>query len=63
MNERSFRRLLIMMGASIVVILLLKWMLLRTATQVNAARERKAATAKSQVAPVPAVPAPASGAN
>jgi hypothetical protein len=58
MEERSLKRLLIILGVSIVIILLLKMMLLKTATQVHAVKGQKALAEKSRAAP-PATPAPA----
>ncbi len=67
MDERALKRLAILLVASLIAIfvlktMLLKAMLLRTATNVGAAKERKAAAEKNQAAPA-AVPLPASGVN
>ncbi len=48
MDERSVKRLLVMVGLSIVIILLLKMVLLKTATKLSAAKANKAAAEKTQ---------------
>lgn len=65
MDERAIKRLLVMLAVSIIAILVLKTMLLKTATRVsNVAAERKHAASPNPPAelptpappPVPAIP-------
>lgn len=67
--EESIKRLRNILIVSIIVILVLKALLLRTGNQVKAIQNKKAvagqtvAAPASVSAPVPAVPAPVSGVN
>lgn len=56
MDERSIKRMAIMVAVSIIVIMLLKAALLKTAIKVNAAREDKVAMEKAKAAAPPPEP-------